>query len=190
MPPDRPPNVAQGPSPLARGSRGVEQRRAFRAGSIPARAGQPTPHLPKPDAAGVHPRSRGAAPASAPDGNLATGPSPLARGSLPIEHAHQVAKGSIPARAGQPTSSSGRRRRRWVHPRSRGAAGMVVYDVHRHKGPSPLARGSRCSRAWCGSVGGSIPARAGQPHRTTSFLRPIRVHPRSRGAASVQPWGR
>ena len=51
------------------------------------------------------------------------------------------------------------------------------------EGPSPLARGSRvfCDRADV--VGGSIPARAGQPRPLRLLLRYFWVHPRSRGAA-------
>ena len=74
-------NRALGPSPLARGS---HARRGFpdrRCGSIPARAGQPCRCRSRTPASRVHPRSRGAAPASTVPVPPVKGPSPLARGS-------------------------------------------------------------------------------------------------------------
>ena len=72
----------QGPSPLARGSQGAAAVSKLHNGSIPARAGQPWVEWLMGWPLGVHPRSRGAAYASALTLASKAGPSPLARGSL------------------------------------------------------------------------------------------------------------
>ena len=175
----------KGPSPLARGSQVGAHGEHFRFGSIPARAGQPTPNHRQAGRRRVHPRSRGAADRrhhSAPAGG---GPSPLARGSRLAHHELAPHVGSIPARAGQPDPAHWLESWTRVHPRSRGAAGSQRANVFRHEGPSPLARGSprRTSRSQMQK--GSIPARAGQPPTTVGRASGKGVHPRSRGAAKT-----
>ena len=155
--------VDQGPSPLARGSRQSARQRFSPRGSIPARAGQPTPHLPKPDAEGVHPRSRGAAAYDRGQSIGEGGPSPLARGSQDELTAAAADKGSIPARAGQPLKSDRGSTTGRVHPRSRGAATLCSGCASPTRGPSPLARGSPPTTLPRSVSGRSIPARAGQP---------------------------
>ena len=173
-----------GPSPLARGSRVLRVGNAAPIGSIPARAGQPALSQRAQGPVGVHPRSRGAAPASRVSVKSQPGPSPLARGS----HAHGLIRrnrrGSIPARAGQPRTARTKICTSRVHPRSRGAARRRVGIPRRKRGPSPLARGSLARLPALRVLLGSIPARAGQPPCRTSACPTSPVHPRSRGAAA------
>ena len=68
-----------------------------------------------------------------------------------------------------------------AHPRSRGEheeqAAFSTYEV----GSSPLARGTRVSRAGVGWLGGLIPARAGNTLLKASQSKTFLAHPRSRG---------
>ena len=137
----------------------------------------------------VHPRSRGAAATTRSRSPTVKGPSPLARGSQECADGVYDVDGSIPARAGQPASTSRSSPPARVHPRSRGAAAGIAECAGVIAGPSPLARGSLHRPEQPGAVQGSIPARAGQP-ATPLLLRGLSgVHPRSRGAADM-PWVR
>ena len=155
--------VQTGRSPLARGSLDQHLARPLRLGSIPARAGEPAPccviHVPE----GVDPRSRGGAGFYCTEARSASGRSPLARGSRAEIVGRQVARGSIPARAGEPRSPRSRATRQRVDPRSRGGAGILVIHIPARPGRSPLARGSRRHRHRGQRSVGSIPARAGEP---------------------------
>ncbi len=177
---------ARGPSPLARGSPQLGQRRARHRGSIPARAGEPSPTTRRCTRPRVHPRSRGGAGATVATGTGHLGPSPLARGSRLETGDWRLERGSIPARAGEPTRAESQRPAKKVHPRSRGGAQSPVGSTREKGGPSPLARGSHSmNRALLSSLG-SIPARAGEPSSRREFQHLGRVHPRSRGGADAQ----
>ncbi len=121
--------------------------------------------------------------------NSKEGPSPLARGNRRPARAPSRRRGSIPARAGQPSSWRSSSTAWRVHPRSRGATANWPEIRERILGPSPLARGNRRAGQACGGHDGSIPARAGQPAAAGSACRTGRVHPRSRGATAIHPGG-
>ena len=134
-----------GPSPLARGIPAQEALSALKSGSIPARAGHSSTAQPVQCTPRVHPRSRGAS-ARAHRGVLRRwGPSPLARGILGSQLEHHHRGGSIPARAGHPSSDTCDVDLSGVHPRSRGASGHVLAPPDPHPGPSPRSRGASCS---------------------------------------------
>ncbi len=156
-----------GPSPLARGSLAQSLQSCARAGSIPARAGQPLSNRSRLAQVRVHPRSRGAAKNGATRAFWRWGPSPLARGSQYGAAGARRRVGSIPARAGQPLHQ--------------------LVSHARDAGPSPLARGSRFAGFLTRPAFGSIPARAGQPVPRDDRHRIVGVHPRSRGAAGLRP---
>ena len=174
-----------GPSPLTRGSQRDEDRVVVAGRSIPAHAGQPTHRAAPTPSERVHPRSRGAATRARPIAPNTAGPSPLTRGSRGRRRQGILAAGSIPAHAGQPSSTSTSWCQKGVHPRSRGAAGIVGDDHHASPGPSPLTRGSRTARRGPPSGLRSIPAHAGQPSRCRRGRVRCSVHPRSRGAATT-----
>ena len=102
-PPGRPRGY-HGPSPLARGSREPHQLRGAPRRSIPAGAGEPQATPQVLEVTPVHPRWRGGAGIAVINGRPAPGPSPLARGSLVRAQAGDLARGSIPAGAGEPRS--------------------------------------------------------------------------------------
>ena len=105
--------------------------------------------------------------------------------NLSLNRTPNSGSGSIPAHAGQPRRvpawSAGKR----VHPRSRGAACRSTGPPTAVRGPSPLTRGSHRDDKLRLIPQGSIPAHAGQPTRPSTSATSGRVHPRSRGAASM-----
>ena len=196
-----------------RGNPDQQVELADQLGSIPAHAGQPsrTPRR-RPDPR-VHPRSRGAicttwrrrviicGPSLLARGNrpgLSTpgrpsGPSPLTRGNLHHANLGALLHRSIPAHAGQPTTSAPPTSCARVHPRSRGATRHHSARANNRQGPSPLTRGNLALQRLAAVRVRSIPAHAGQPGGWRSPPGPRRVHPRSRGAtlsAALSPCAR
>ena len=177
-------SVLQGPSPLTRGSQTIDPLGHMEYGSIPAHAGQPASMSGWKQRTWVHPRSRGAASPAPAASTIFMGPSPLTRGSPSRRQMRLNFYGSIPAHAGQPIPGCPTSADPWVHPRSRGAAGIDGHAHHVAKGPSPLTRGSLAMTKAPQAEIGSIPAHAGQPLRYRPRGPWRWVHPRSRGAAS------
>ena len=175
-----------GPSPRARGSLAFELIGAIGDGSIPASAGEPRARASTSAARGVHPRERGGAAVSDIDIDAATGPSPRARGSRSRSPTASRASGSIPASAGEPTTTAARRGAPRVHPRERGGAVPRWPPGRSPEGPSPRARGSRLLHRLHQRERGSIPASAGEPRPTGSRTSRGRVHPRERGGARLR----
>ncbi len=113
------------------------------------------------------------------------GPSPRVRG---IPRAAQLLKkvmGSIPACAGNPSSTSETLPSSWVHPRvcgestaGEGAAGLA-------QGPSPRVRGIPAAANEGGDRPGSIPACAGNPSMRASAISRRTVHPRVCGESGT-----
>ena len=132
----------------------------------------------------VYPRSRGGTPYIHLVCPLPMGLSPLARGNLGTGAKPSGHPGSIPARAGEPTRHGAGLGWGWVYPRSRGGTSLTMFDVPFHRGLSPLARGNH-GKDYLNTVqGGSIPARAGEPHLLPTSLPFMRVYPRSRGGTA------
>ena len=77
--------------------------------------------------------------------------------------ADEVIRGSIPAHAGEPRSSTAPRGRAWVYPRPRGGADLVAVAGLLQGGLSPPTRGSQRLERAVRAVRGSIPAHAGEP---------------------------
>ena len=134
---------------------------------------------------GAYPRSRGATTQLRRRQIAGRGLSPLARGNLESSCGWSGRIGPIPARAGQPTPSTARRRVLRAYPRSRGATGRGVATARGYKGLSPLARGNRPGVKAVQACRGPIPARAGQPACAPSSAANFRAYPRSRGATDV-----
>ena len=111
-----------GPSPLARGSPGRGRLGAGDRGSIPAGAGEPPRRRSATRWRRVHPRWRGGAKLWPVPPVLASGPSPLARGSRDQAQRHDLRVRSIPAGAGEPKPFTISPGVKTVHPRWRGGA--------------------------------------------------------------------
>ena len=191
----------KGPSPRGRGNPIDADDPHLRARSIPARAGEPRRRAPGGGPRAVHPRAGGgtkgfskkeiAAEGPSPRGRGnregadrsldRAGPSPRGRGNLVADRESQAARGSIPARAGEPRSRPIPHRLRRVHPRAGGGTSVIQIQTAAAKGPSPRGRGNRGSPAQAERLAGSIPARAGEPSaRSHPRTRPG-VHPRAGG---------
>ena len=128
-----------------------------------------------------HPRSRGVYVLTEPDGPVACGSSPLARG-LPTHRVEgPLLRGIIPARAGFTPGSCRRGVRPADYPRSRGGYPPAAAQAAAAWGSSPLARGLLRRRRWRCRQSGIIPARAGFTRPLMVSDESVRDHPRSRG---------
>ena len=115
---------ALGPSPRVRGSPGVAAGELEILGSIPACAGKPVLRAVGLVVVRVHPRVCGEAAASARVLDPALGPSPRVRGSRARCEPPPIRLRSIPACAGKPCPTRGRRPWGRVHPRVCGEASV------------------------------------------------------------------
>ena len=161
--PDHSSSITEGLSPRERGNHGVASMPIAGAGSIPARAGEPSPLLARRPFRWVYPRASGGTPANpSPSGDV-FGLSPRERGNRNIASGEDVEPGSIPARAGEPPPPPASLALPGVYPR---ASGGTVWDNDVFLGPyglSPRERGNRKGYPR-GTVSlRSIPARAGEP---------------------------
>ncbi len=172
-----------GPSPRERGSLSGSREDEPLVGSIPARAGEPKFSQLTGASLEVHPRaSGGASPGSSTTRNV-KGPSPRERGSRQADRTAGRGGGSIPARAGEPSSRSQTPGHSRVHPRASGGAIFSESPIFAPAGPSPRERGSLLRQPERKMVRRSIPARAGEPRIVQKSARECRVHPRASGGA-------
>ena len=129
----------------------------------------------------VYPRSRGGTTRCRADPVNAKGLSPLARGNPQRLGQQRFARGSIPARAGEPSANRAGFGVVRVYPRSRGGTAYSKTSELIGAGLSPLARGNLDKIVRRLLSLGSIPARAGEPERMARNSARMRVYPRSRG---------
>ena len=179
--------AAAGPSPRVRGILPEAGRRAARAGSIPAGAGNPRRKRPSACASRVHPRGCGESVADRRKAALTAGPSPRVRG---IRHRVRVLhgrQGSIPAGAGNPAASARGTPAARVHPRGCGESQIATSRSASNGGPSPRVRGIHRRRVSASSGRRSIPAGAGNPSSWSSPTPCAGVHPRGCGESSWMP---
>ncbi len=151
-------------------------------GPIPARAGQPAARQPSPRRPGAYPRACGATRHRCLFLQQLEGLSPRVRGNRGDVALGQGAVGPIPARAGQPLPGGRGRCRSKAYPRACGATQVMLNRTSPMVGLSPRVRGN-LSPTRCGfSRRGPIPARAGQPAKSTHGGVPVRAYPRACGA--------
>ena len=176
--------LADGSSPLARGTllQRLPERRRHR--FIPARAGNTPGAAAKSSGRAVHPRSRGEHLGYHLQAMPQTGSSPLARGTHPRRDTRGQLPRFIPARAGNTSSVPGPPRSPTVHPRSRGEHSSRAARMAGDTGSSPLARGTRHPHRLVRRGDRFIPARAGNTSCSSAGSAPAAVHPRSRGEHS------
>ncbi len=113
------------------------------------------------------------------------GLSPRVRGN-PAEYvAAWICVGSIPARAGEPSTSLPCARTIRVYPRACGGTIVCRYAIAQPVGLSPRVRGNLEAREYRYLSPGSIPARAGEPLK--SYVQPEseRVYPRACGGTAL-----
>ena len=131
-----------GLSPPARGNLFHRKKNGRSYRSIPARAGQPARTAPRSSRAAVYPRPRGATSSNCAQVIPRCGLSPPARGNPVPRERLDGPDGSIPARAGQPTTPSHRECCPAVYPRPRGATLDPADLAAQRPGLSPPARGN------------------------------------------------
>ena len=101
--------LVPGLSPRVRGNRHRQRRYGGCPGSIPARAGEPTPRASQRCTDRVYPRACGGTKTLLDALTDTPGLSPRVRGNLRQHQHHRGDHGSIPARAGEPRLGHGRR---------------------------------------------------------------------------------
>ena len=114
------------------------------------------------------------------------GLSPLARGNRHELELRSVVRGPIPARAGEPSSTSSPKPSSGAYLRSRGGTQKTLISPAAPCGLSPLARGNLQQQDAHLPGQGPIPARAGEPGRPGFRSGAGRAYPRSRGGTAAQ----
>ena len=178
--------ILEGLSPPVRGNLNSCFLSIRRNGSIPARAGEPSPLRQRITSKKVYPRPCGGTGWRRVAGTPGTGLSPPVRGNLADVAALGDRDGSIPARAGEPASSLIALARRWVYPRPCGGTQSSPPLGTEEAGLSPPVRGNRSHLDGEGTATGSIPARAGEPRLCPMSPSPITVYPRPCGGTGTQ----
>ena len=173
----------EGRSPRERGSPWITPSESRMRRSIPARAGKPVLVARFAKSSAVDPRASGEAQHSHGIKMGSEGRSPRERGSLFSAINPPWSRGSIPARAGKPRTTSAPHRPNRVDPRASGEAYTYSSTSWSGMGRSPRERGSRASTPIPVALTGSIPARAGKPPGATRGEEDDQVDPRASGEA-------
>ena len=175
-----------GLSPLARGTRVLDNSVPQQTRFIHARAGNTILLYHGIFTAAVYPRSRGEHKQQRKLTAIFGGLSPLARGTRPYRCGTEVKPRFIPARAGNTQDGLNTVAEFTVYPRSRGEHGILSISPSSVSGLSPLARGTQPGGVVIALVLRFIPARAGNTDiRAPASFRPT-VYPRSRGEHSIR----
>ena len=153
----------QGLSPRTRGSLPDHPGFAARVGPIPADAGEPWTGACAANPSRAYPRGRGGAVSAGLLPGGCAGLSPRTRGSLDAQNAPAVARGPIPADAGEPPWLRCLPRTRRAYPRGRGGAPITTSCAGSYQGLSPRTRGSLATAPCPNHLCGPIPADAGEP---------------------------
>ena len=158
-------------------------------GSIPARAGNPCRIRLRGRRERVYPRPCGESVRTLAGRSFAAGLSPPVRGIHRQPLCRYFQRGSIPARAGNPSRAAAGTARTWVYPRPCG-------ESLRQPGPrlvcvglSPPVRGIRSACEGAATRIGSIPARAGNPAHARRSGPGAGVYPRPCGESVARASG-
>ncbi len=157
------PVEVSGLSPRGRGNLKTSLAIALVGGSIPARAGEPSGRPRSRRPSGVYPRAGGGTTPILSVSTALGGLSPRGRGNPSPAARGGRLPGSIPARAGEPDPPGHRAASEVVYPRAGGGTAYAPMEGSQRQGLSPRGRGNRPSILGKGSLGRSIPARAGEP---------------------------
>ena len=152
--------------------------------SIPARAGEPTTGASTLAGTTVYPRACGGTAVSVQSDHTTTGLSPRVRGNRRHRGPRRNLLGSIPARAGEPTSLGVSVSSYTVYPRACGGTSLAAVSRPPGMGLSPRVRGNRPNISKEVEGRGSIPARAGEPVLKAVQHHGRGVYPRACGGTS------
>ena len=174
----------QGLSPRVRGNPRMGDFIPMPVRSIPACAGEPRKlsSSVKPDQ--VYPRVCGGTMSEGVAVVTYLGLSPRVRGNQALLQFHSLGLRSIPACAGEPTSSGFSMSSNGVYPR---VCGGTTYQLRWRVssiGLSPRVRGNRRAEVIAQAREGSIPACAGEPYRMTTWFASCGVYPRVCGGTA------
>ena len=173
--------LSRGLSPRVRGNPHARPYIRLAYGSIPARAGEPSTPVASGPSQPVYPRACGGTAESPVLWIAAQGLSPRVRGNLCVAGVLDLDVGSIPARAGEPLQGRQHRNAHGVYPRACGGAVISTSNARSSQGLSPRVRGRLGTHVNRTLVGGSIPARAGEPRPASLQPSSRRVYPRACG---------
>ena len=112
------------------------------------------------------------------------GLSPRVRGNPLLSINSTIGGGSIPARAGEPSSPRPKPPAPSVYPRACGGTRLYAKGASPWQGLSPRVRGNRKTTDILSVTQGSIPARAGEPSGRTPRTGGRGVYPRACGGTS------
>ena len=177
--------LMMGLSPRGRGNRGAIAGVGRGRRSIPARAGEPPRTLPPRSRSAVYPRAGGGTRTLPPAPASRSGLSPRGRGNRPVRLDGHDARRSIPARAGEPSRAPSRAAVPGVYPRAGGGTTILASGAGSVSGLSPRGRGNRFPPRAMLIVGGSIPARAGEPTTAGPTSVSLKVYPRAGGGTNT-----
>ena len=147
-------------------------------GSIPACAGEPAGAGFPPQITKVYPRVCGGTAGTIPRGISRQGLSPRVRGNPVARQPRLSARRSIPACAGEPSSTCRLTVPGSVYPRVCGGTLRGLHAADSDPGLSPRVRGNLIRARRCSSGQGSIPACAGEPALPGRPRRRQAVYPR------------
>ena len=178
-----------GLSPRVRGNPFYVSRRLLVERSIPACAGEPGPKSGVTGAWTVYPRVCGGTFNTGAGQNLIPGLSPRVRGNQAQYVPPQREIRSIPACAGEPSSSFPKPPMSRVYPRVCGGTRTLNNHLRYEEGLSPRVRGNRQMSIRPRGPTRSIPACAGEPASWSGLSSIDRVYPRVCGGTSFNGTG-
>ena len=175
------PEEVEGLSPRGRGNRRWSRGKKPCRGPIPARAGEPCCADTAAAPSRAYPRAGGGTASWPRPANRPRGLSPRGRGNRVAGSFRVPAGGPIPARAGEPSATSGRTRTAGAYPRAGGGTSSAASSAPRGPGLSPRGRGNLPRTSQCSPGRRPIPARAGEPRCRRGRRPGPRAYPRAGG---------
>ena len=170
-----------GLSPRMRGNHPQDQLARSRLRTIPAHAGEPPKRHIRPLMRRDYPRACGGTASSSPVSTAALGLSPRMRGNPRAGPYQQHRVGTIPAHAGEPPSNPSQMLEARDYPRACGGTVRRRTSDFLLAGLSPRMRGNQMALVVLETLGGTIPAHAGEPMCRTPATSPSRDYPRACG---------
>ena len=177
--------VESGLSPRVRGNPVYVHIGRTTVRSIPACAGEPPERDPAAKWMTVYPRVCGGTAGWQVVIKAGPGLSPRVRGNHRPRALVIMARGSIPACAGEPPPPTRCAPRRWVYPRVCGGTRWNLPDGYLRNGLSPRVRGNQAQGVPGLTPQGSIPACAGEPNTLPHTGPRPRVYPRVCGGTAT-----
>ena len=184
-----PRGIATGLSPHGRGKPGLGFGFEVHSRSIPARAGETSPHYGGGNFQKVYPRTGGGNHGRVAKPDYIGGLSPHGRGKLSVCRWLSARMRSIPARAGETRRYKGGHQPEEVYPRTGGGNILTGWGGRGNGGLSPHGRGKLHKGQRKLMVCRSIPARAGETRCGAEGLGPGQVYPRTGGGNAMQVEG-